>query len=44
MAWLKKSEIHYTNDYFQCQSEDYGKHEPGNKLSYGDFQKYLDYN
>lgn len=33
--------VHLTNDAVQKKSEDYGKYEPGNKLSYGDFQKYL---
>ena len=28
----------------QKKSEDYGKYENGNKLSYTDFQKYLDQN
>ena len=42
-AWLKKGDIHFTNDSVQSQSDDYGKFEPGNKLSYADFQKYLDY-
>lgn len=43
LAWLKKREIHFTNDAVQKEHEDYGKHEPGNKLSYGDLQKYFDY-
>ena len=34
--------IHLTNDAIQKYSEDYGKFENGNKLSYFDFQKYLD--
>lgn len=34
--------IHLTNDAVQQHSEDYGKFENGNKLSYGDFQRYLD--
>ena len=33
--------IHLVNDAVQKYSEDYGKYEPGNKLSYQDFQKYL---
>jgi tubulin---tyrosine ligase len=33
--------VHLTNDAVQQNSEDYGKYEPGNKLSYTDFQKYL---
>lgn len=31
-----------TNDAVQKYHEDYGKFEPGNKLSYADFQRYLD--
>ena len=34
--------IHLTNDAVQKKAEDYGKFEAGNKLSYNDFQKYLD--
>ena len=34
--------IHLTNDAIQKNSTFYGKHEEGNKLSYHDFQKYLD--
>lgn len=34
--------IHLTNDAIQKNSTFYGKHEEGNKLSYSDFQKYLD--
>jgi tubulin--tyrosine ligase len=34
--------IHLTNDAVQKHAEDYGKFEPGNKLSYNDFQNYLD--
>ena len=34
--------IHLTNDAIQKYSEDYGKFENGNKLSYFDFQRYLD--
>lgn len=36
------TEIHLTNDAIQKNSEDYGKYEEGNKLSYVEFQKYLD--
>ena len=36
--------VHLTNDAIQKYSEDYGKYEAGNKLSYDDFQKYLDSN
>lgn len=34
--------IHLTNDAVQNKCEDYGKYEPGNKLSYVDLQRYLD--
>lgn len=36
--------IHLTNDAVQKKAEDYGKYEAGNKLSYTDFQNYLDKN
>lgn len=36
--------VHLTNDAVQKKSEGYGKHEKGNKVSYEDFQKYLDVN
>jgi tubulin monoglycylase TTLL3/8 len=29
------------NDAVQKYGEDYGKYEPGNKISYADFQKFL---
>ena len=35
--------IHLTNDAIQKNSEEYGKFEDGNKLSYKDFQRYLDF-
>lgn len=41
---LKNAEnlyIHLTNDAVQKKSDDYGKFENGNKMSYGDFQRYL---
>ncbi|OMJ86589.1 hypothetical protein SteCoe_11875 [Stentor coeruleus] len=34
--------IHLTNDAIQKHSDEYGKFEDGNKLSYKDFQRYLD--
>ena len=34
--------IHLTNDAVQVHDEDYGKFEMANKLSFDDFQKYLD--
>ena len=36
--------VHLTNDAIQKHSSDYGKFENGNKLSYREFQKYLDSN
>ena len=33
--------IHLTNDAVQKHSENYGKHESGNKLSFADFHKYV---
>ena len=35
-------EIHLTNDSIQKQYFDYGRYEPHNKISYEDFQRYLD--
>ena len=34
--------VHLTNDAVQKYSEEYGKYESGNKMSYADFQKYID--
>lgn len=34
--------MHLTNDAVQKRLDDYGKFESGNKLSYAEFQKYLD--
>ncbi|OMJ79072.1 hypothetical protein SteCoe_20973 [Stentor coeruleus] len=34
--------IHLTNDAVQKKSKDYGKYEIANKLSYSEFQRYLD--
>ena len=36
--------VHLTNDAIQKYSAEYGKFESGNKLSYRDFQRYLDQN
>ena len=36
--------VHLTNDAVQKKSEDYGRYEAGNKLSFADFQKYLNEN
>ena len=33
--------IHLTNDAIQKKGDDFGKFENCNKLSYGDFQRYL---
>lgn len=44
MKNLTNKMIHLTNDAVQKKSEDYGKYEPGNKLSFADFQRYLDAN
>jgi hypothetical protein len=35
-------EVHLTNDAVQKFTEMYGRYEPGNKLSYGELQRYLD--
>ena len=40
---ITNSFIHLTNDAIQKHSEEYGKFEDGNKLSYRDFQRYLDF-
>lgn len=34
--------IHLTNDAVQKKAEDYGKYEVGNKVSFKDYQSYLD--
>lgn len=36
--------VHLTNDAVQKRSEDYGKFEPGNKLSFNEFQMFIDKN
>jgi hypothetical protein len=41
---LSNRMIHLTNDAVQMKDEDYGKFENCNKLSYDDFQKYIDVN
>lgn len=33
--------VHLTNDAVQKRSDDYGKYEFGNKLSYSDLSKYI---
>jgi hypothetical protein len=42
MKDLENRAMHLTNDAIQKHQEDYGKYEPGNKMSYSDFQRYLD--
>jgi tubulin monoglycylase TTLL3/8 len=44
MKNLSNRMIHLTNDAVQKKCEEYGKYEPGNKLSFSDFQRYLDTN
>jgi hypothetical protein len=34
--------IHLTNDAIQKRDKNYGKFEPGNKMSYNELQNYLD--
>lgn len=41
---LSNEFVHLTNDAIQKKSDLYGKYEPGNKLSYANFQRYLDQN
>lgn len=36
--------IHLTNDAVQKRDKNYGKHEPGNKMSQSEFQAYIDKN
>lgn len=38
---LSNKLVHLTNDAIQKKCDDYGKHEPGNKLSYEEFQRVL---
>ena len=40
-AKLADKFIHLTNDAVQKKSKEYGKYENGNKLSFGDFQRFL---
>jgi tubulin monoglycylase TTLL3/8 len=39
---LNNKYIHLTNDAVQKNSNDYGRYEFGNKLSFGEYQAYLD--
>ncbi|CAI2377303.1 unnamed protein product [Moneuplotes crassus] len=41
---LEDKFVHLTNDAIQKKSEDYGKYESSNKLSFQDFEKYLEQN
>jgi tubulin polyglutamylase TTLL1 len=41
---LSNKLVHLTNDAIQKQSQDYGKYECGNKMSYVELQAYLDKN
>jgi tubulin---tyrosine ligase len=34
--------VHLTNDSIQKHADDYGKFEPGNKMNYLEFQRYID--
>lgn len=42
MSNVQNKYVHLTNDAVQKHSPDYGKFEDGNKLSYDDFQTYID--
>jgi tubulin polyglutamylase TTLL1 len=39
---LSNKLVHLTNDAIQKYSDSYGKYEQGNKISFAEFQKYLD--
>jgi hypothetical protein len=41
---ITNSFVHLTNDAIQKHAEEYGKFESGNKLSYSEFQRWIDYN
>lgn len=41
---LSNPMIHLTNDAIQKYGENYGRYEPGNKISYIELQRYLDTN
>ena len=41
---LSNKLVHLTNDAVQKRCEEYGKFEPGNKLSYNEFQQFIDKN
>ena len=42
LSQFADSYIHLTNDAIQKNSDDYGKYQPGNKLTYTQLQRYLD--
>ena len=44
LDYLDDKFVHLTNDAVQKLGEDFGKFENCNKLSYGDFQRYLNIN
>lgn len=39
---ISNKQIHLTNDAIQKKYEEYGKWEAGNKVSYAEFEKYLE--
>ena len=39
---LANKQVHLTNDAVQKKFDDYGRFEQGNKISFPDFQKYLE--
>lgn len=41
MKNLQNRMIHLTNDAVQKKSDNYGRYEKGNKVSFDEFQKYL---
>ena len=41
---LRDTLVHLTNDAVQKKAQNYGEQEPANKLSYAEFQDYLDIN
>jgi hypothetical protein len=41
---LSNRMVHLTNDAVQKFSDDYGKYEPGNKISYDEFEKFISLN
>ena len=39
---VANKQIHLTNDAIQKKYEEYGKYESGNKVSYAEFERYLE--